>query len=577
MIIAKNLAASSRQTWGRSCATVTRWITRRLAFLLMISCSASLFAQNQQLDSLYRSMAEAQAEFNRQAMLREQQRASRVEPVPRSPLAGSTVTQPSVGPQSVPSAQPTASGSALQPNWFQNELWSIANSLKQLLPELQRAAAASPTIRELISDVYQLDAETSSLVNRLQTSERWETLYASYQTMDLRWRDVSYRLRAAAALDNRSSVIVDRIDTSFRNIDRQLGIAPPIDRIRLRDLMIVTLTYMDAIFDDLRLAPNAFGQSESLLREGRILREQLRQESYRIDRANYNEVVDRYTQYVLAWRAYAMKLYQLNDPHINLRLDSIRRQGDEVYASLRIPAASDRTQLMYAAQRMTASLVALEQEMVRYGVSRLPSDQQQFVSVVRTLIDRSRELENEVQRSGTSLAANRLFTEMDLSWFNGLRSMRAVDVRSGLPNLLVQVDAMFTELRNLLSVPGNQTLPIGLVDSVAAFEAAAEDLNIDIQRYKRLLQPAQYRDALAQNSDELYRLSQVLHDQVQQRSDVRLTKQTAQQLVAIWQQLTLQLNEVTQRGLSQSRTDRLYESYQQMQTQLAQIAAALLQ
>ncbi len=228
------------------------------------------------------------------------------------------------------------------------------------------------------------------------------------------------RLRAASALDNRSGPLSDRIDGSFRNIDRQLGVAPPIDRVRLRDLMIVTLTYMDAIFDDLRLAPGAFGQSDVLLREGRLLREQLRQESYRIDRADYNEVVDRYTQYVVAWRAYAIKLYQLNDPHINMRLDSIRRQGDEVYASLRIPAASDRTQLQYAAQRLTGGLVALDQEMTRYGITRLPSDQQQFVSVVRTLTDRSRSLATELQQSGISLSSTRLFNEMDNSlvqWF----------------------------------------------------------------------------------------------------------------------------------------------------------------
>ncbi len=391
----------------------------------------------------------------------------------------------------------------------------------------------------------------------------------------------SYRLRAASALDNRSGPLSDRIDGSFRSIDRQLGVAQPIDRVRLRDLMIVTLTYMDAIFDDLRLAPGAFGQSDTLLREGRLLREQLRQESYRIDKADYNEVVDRYTQFVVAWRAYALKLYQLNDPHINMRLDSIRRQGEEVYASLRIPAASDRTQLQYAAQRVTAGLVALDQEMTRYGITRLPIDQQQFVSVVRTLIDRSRSLATELQQSGISLASTRLFNEMDNSWFNGLRSMRAVDPRSGLPTLLVQVDALFTEMRSLLSAPGasagNQTIPTGLLDNVVAFEAAADDFNIDVQRYKRLLQPAQYRDALSQNSDELYRLAQVLHDQLQQQRDTRQAKQTAQQLVTLWQQLAVQLNEVSQRGLSQARTEALYESYRQMQQQLAPIASSLLQ
>ncbi len=104
--------------------------------------------------------------------------------------------------------------------------------------------------------------------------------------------------------------------------------------------------------------------------------------------------------------------------------------------------------------------------------------------------------------------------------------MRAVDPRSGLPTLLVQVDALFTEMRSLLSATGmtstgTQSIPVGLLDSIVAFEAAADDFNIDVQRYKKLLQPAQYRDALSQNSDELYRLAQVLHDQLQQQRDTR--------------------------------------------------------
>ncbi len=124
---------------------------------------------------------------------------------------------------------------------------------------------------------------------------------------------------------------------------------------------------------------------------------------------------------------------------------------------------------------------------------------------------------------------------------------------------------------------GNQTIPTGLLDNVVAFEAAADDFNIDVQRYKRLLQPAQYRDALSQNSDELYRLAQVLHDQLQQQRDIGQAKQTAQQLVTVWQQLAVQLNEISQRGLSQARTEALYESYRQMQQQLAPMASSLLQ
>ncbi len=175
-------------------ATKRRWF---VIFMLTALTSfrgglPAAFAQTQQLDSLYRSMAESQAEFNRQAMLRQQQTSARVEPVPRSPLTinASTNNAPAINSVQTPSTSPSLATSNVQSNWFQTELANIATSVRQLLPELQRASVSFPVIRELLSDVYQLDAEATSLLTRLQSSERWETLYASYQAMDLRWRGV---------------------------------------------------------------------------------------------------------------------------------------------------------------------------------------------------------------------------------------------------------------------------------------------------------------------------------------------------------------------------------------------------
>lgn len=566
------------------------WIKRSLGRLIvcLIACLLTLEdnptqAQNGQVvDNIYRNMFEAQAQRDRQAALQQQSNfGTRVEPVPRiAPFPGQIIgpAQPTLVPLAAPPAVASTSsrpGEALPANWFLDSIATIRDNVGRLIPELQRYSASVPAARELIGDIYQINADANSLYSRTRSGEPINSIFAAYQQVDVRWRDASYRLRASGSLDARLTSLVNIIDDSFRTTDRRLGITPPIDRVRLRDLMIVTLTYMDAMFDDIGLSPGAYSQADVLIRDGRILRERLRQESYKIDRADYEEVVASYTEFVRLWRNYAARLYALNDGHVNLRLASIGRQGDDVYASLRIPAATDRRQMQFAGQRLTAALLALQDQLVRWGANRLPADQARFADTVRVLMDRSQRLEAELSRGSSVATSASQFTEMDRIWTEGLRSMRAIDERSGLQASLVQVDAIFAEMRDLLQV-GPWQGRSQLLSTAAALEAATDDFNNDVQRYKRYLMPVSFRDSLSQVSDDLFDIARDLHRSLDERNDLQEASRLGQQLIERWQQLSPLLNELTQRGLTPSRTEQLLEDYRQMQPLVAQAASMLL-
>ncbi len=515
------------------------------------------------LQGIYQTIVEAQAERDRLEALSRAQ-------------AGPSLAPPRNGtPQSPSVPAPPPSNPAVTANWFLDSVTVLRQNVSRLAPELRRYAPTTPAVREALNEVYQIEAETNSLYSRVRNGESIASTSFAYQEVDTRWRDVAYRIRAGGRLDPNLAVLIDAVDESFRQIDRKLGVSQPIDRVRLRDLMIVTLTYMDAMFDDIRLTPSAFTTSESLIREGRILRERLRLESYKIDRADYNTVVGSYTEFVQQWRTYAAKLYKLNDPHVNQRLDSIRKQGEEVYATLRIPVANDRGQVLFACQRLSAGLVSLHDQMARWGTGRLPADQLRFAETVRTLIDRGRQLETEAARNGASRSAASLFTTMDAAWVSGLRSMKAVDPRSGLQQLLVQVDALFGEVRNLLGATPWQGQS-ELLSAAASLEVAADDFNIDAQRYKRYLVPTEFRDQFASASDAFYHVSTDLHRALEANDNLQEATRQAELMVQHWQTLTPLVNELVQRGLAPNRADPLFEGYRQMQPLVAQVASTLL-
>ena len=153
--------------------------------------------------------------------------------------------------------------------------------------------------------------------------------------------------------------------------------------------------------------------------------------------------------------------------------------------------------------------------------------------------------------------------------------MRAVDPTSGLQFSLAQVDALIAEMKDLLQV-GNFQGEENLLNVVASLETTTDDFNNDVQRYKRYLTPTQFRDSMAEISDEMFDASRDLHRLLDNRGDSREATRLTQQIIERWQQLTPMLNELTQHGLTQSRSEQLFENYRQIQPLLAQAASTLL-
>lgn len=459
--------------------------------------------------------------------------------------------------------------------WFVNSLSQVNQSLSELGPELRRYSSV-PAAREGLRLLHQIEDDCADLVRRTRRGEAYESVAAAYQRLDLNWRDAAFRLRASGEISPSVTTRLNRIDNIFGDIDKRLGLKPPINRSRLRDLMIVTLTYMDALFDDIRLARGYSSQSEDLLVQGRLLRERLRQKSYHIDRVEHDEVVEMFTDFVSAWRQYAQQLNELNDPHVHRRLESIRRQGEEVFTTLRIPPPPDRNELIYVTDRLPTELNELADQVNRWGAQRLTNDQFRFVETSRALAERARRLANEVQREGVTQTTRQRFLDIDSTWRDGLRLMTSVDPRSGIQSMLANVNTSFREIRDLMGTSSWRSRA-ELTQLAAALEASAETFNIDIQRFGRLLTPPNYRDRLTKASAAVYESAKTLHRQLSQLNDQRSATETARQLRTGWDELTPLVNDLSGRGLASARADLVFTNYRELQPLVRQLTTLLVE
>lgn len=487
-----------------------------------------------------------------------------------SPLGWSPWSAPTASAQTAGTvfAQPASSS-----NWFENTLGEIQRSLGALIPEL-RGYHSHLAVQSAIGQLYQVEADSRALAERTRRGEAYESVAAAYQQLNTRWRDAAYRLRSGGEIAPQLTQRLNGLDENFRSIDRRLGLSPPIDRVRLRDLMIVTLTYMDALFDDIRLSQGYTPTAESLLSQGRLLRERLRQESYRMDQADHDEIVNRFMGFVQQWRPYNHSLQQLNNVHINQRLESIRRQGEEVMATLRIPAAADRNDLLWVAERLPGELRALSDQLANWGTYRLTNNQFRFMETCVALAERARRLAQEVGRSGASPAAQDLFREMNQRWVESLQSMIAIDPASGLQASLAQVNSTFTSLGELLRVQTG-TGRTELLNLAASLEASAENFQIDVQRFARQIEPLAYRQALTAASDHFYATARRFHSQIAQRTDQSALAATVRQLESQWNALTPLVNDLSGRGLASARAELIFTNYRELQPLVMQATTIL--
>lgn len=458
-------------------------------------------------------------------------------------------------------------------NWFVDALAEANAALAKLLPEVQRAGYQSGLL-EVVPSLQRIQGDAATLIARTRRGESYESVEASYQDLDIRWRDAAFRLRSVGNLPASITTHVNQADGVFRGIDRKLGIQPPIDRVRLRDLMIVTLTYMDAMFDDIRLSQGFSQQSEELLLRGRVLRERLRQESYRIEGSNFDEIVGGFTDFVIEWRTYVRALHQLNDPHIQRRLESIRRQGEEVFATLRIPAALDNDELVLVTRRLPADLSTLADQLTALGAARLSAEQLRFAETCRVLAGRASGLAAEVVQNGPSPAARDQFRAIDQQWQDGLRLMSSVDPRSGLQASLARVNASFPIIRDLLGTGSsrNQAEALALA---AALEASSGNFSLSLSRYQQFLQPAAYRDRIGTATNNFHDATKALHRQVGQVADSRFASESAKLLVQRWNELTPLVNELSRYGLTASQTESILAPYRELYPLVTQASILL--
>ncbi|QEG39487.1 hypothetical protein [Roseimaritima ulvae] len=547
-----------------------------VCLVLTIACSGPALAQRGQfIEGLFRSIVEAELEKNQQ---REQQRRQQTQRTERRPLP-SAPQPPDVRP-AAPSAAAPRRGAATNDQrllTFRDWIQQYTLHAAALADELRRPSGHVPGSRALIGDVLHLHAHADALSRQALAVTEYRQVIDEYCDVDSDWRPLSFQLRSLDGLRPQTMQSVSALDQYSNQICKLLGVQAQFDRRRMQELMTIASTYMNALLDDLQLVRGRSAEIRQWIHDGRILEQQLQREADFAATAELDQIMPRYNDFVTRWRSYAAPLYQLNDAHVDVRLERIRQCGEEVFALMYMPPVADGNLLFRASARLEQQVAKLLDQLTIRALVRLPArEQNAIVNDARSLWTRCREFNQLVDPQATPPRQSSLrqqFVDIDGRWQALQSRLAAIDAID--PAVLRDVQRSSQQIRELLGMHETLDQQRGL-ELAASLEGQAEYLNADIQRYRRYYTPRDFGAEFTECGDRFLRLARQLNSQLSNQAPLRDLQATCKALLSEWEHLSESSETLSQHGLSGSRPYRIQASMRELAPIVAELAAMLI-
>lgn len=528
------------------------------------------FAQSNReelVDSLFRDVLETQLEKQRAAQ--RIARATTASNPERSAFtrAGSATTTERLG-------QPTVARhyTAADLRKFQAAIDAYSQQANILAAGLQRQAAANPKVRKLLPESLRVKATADVLNTVARRSVSLSELSDEYYDLDWRWRNLSYGLQDVTGLDRGTQQAIRLLDNYSDQTCDLLGVEPQFDRKGMLEQMIMARAHMQTLIDDMEMDLPTNETTAELLNEGRQLAEHIGREAEFVRTARYDEIVPRYTDFVMKWRQFSTKLFPLENAHIHRRVARVRKCGEEVYRLLWMPPALDRDYIRHISKSYDEQIDGLLADLTVNTLLALPANQRQDVlgtvqrlkeystGYVRTV--QTRAPVNELQEG-----VRRISRERDRL----LLQLSAAEIAVSDKHRVL-VDRYDEELRHMLRVPDSVNRR-EMLTLASALEGLAYNLRLDVHRYGPYYQTGSFRKRAYETVDSFHQQTQMLNNALSAGSEFADVKSHCDAILGTWETLVKIVAAMPQFGLTESRFERIDQTRREMIPLMAELAA----
>ena len=410
-------------------------------------------------------------------------------------------------------------------------------------------------VRPLIPAAIKLKTSCKVLQSHCERNYGFNQLATQYQAIDSEWRNLHYQLRSLnhyGQFDANTRTCIGLLDQHATGMCQLLGITQQFDRYAVLRNCHAQVANFDSLLDAVDYELQHQKECQSLLSQGRRMKEQLLRLEPIILHAPYEQVISQYSKYNTDCRKYCATLYPLRKPSIDRCLSRVREGSNSVFRQLRVEPTIDRLYLAYVSESMGNYLGSLFKKMtVAQLVALPPADQQAILKVGNQLKTRCRNYCSRVQGNAPlrELAGSYVAINNEWTKIGGIcRKVKDPVILSHTRS----IDGYCNEIRDVLGVRSRYDQKRALA-LAASLEGMSENMYALSGRYGRYCRSTALRTQLANHGNDFFELSCKIHQQVAAEAEFAQIQDQCNKLLTTWQGYGPALDSMPQQGLSQSR------------------------
>ncbi len=420
----------------------------------------------------------------------------------------------------------------------------FANSSAQLVNALRFEERYSPSIRVLLADAIDVQAQAHTLAQNADRYASMEQLGNAYANLDRTWRSLAYQIQQTQNIGSNVTKQVDNLNRWNAQLGQLTKVEPQLQRQDLAQYFVILGSDLQYMSDEMRFELYQHPKKTELISRTRDLANRARQLQMAAERGYpQSEIVRYYEEFYDQWLPVKRELRSVNSRTLQSFISRISSENDELHELLLLDPVIDGRDILYMAETLKQNIdiacdtISLKRLIVVPNSVEVFRQMQEFYNLCddfRETVATESNLEN----------VRWDFRELDVSW-NDLKSTLAPIQSPDTVQKVTFVDKYVGELRDALGLQPSVNLDQA-VQLAATIDNTSDLLTFDIDRYvgRSGNYPAQFRNTITAQASTFRNSSRSVYEAVSSRASEATIRQRVVEMAGNWRQLEAQIAKV---------------------------------
>lgn len=224
----------------------------------------------------------------------------------------------------------------------------FAKEISLLNSSLSDEQSQNKTVRNLLSDSYQVTADVLALAKRARSENDHRQLLDDLQQIDAAWGELSHRLKVVRGLSKKVQDHVANLNDIANDVRQSLDIGQQVNYRELSKKTVSLATDLENLIEDIQTELRRSQEGRDLITAtGKVHQQVLQLAELSDDRADINTLTEQFRRFQELWYPQAAKLQSQKRDYFARSLRRIAQTDGEIAQLLLLQDRFDKKQIVY--------------------------------------------------------------------------------------------------------------------------------------------------------------------------------------------------------------------------------------